>query len=73
MKIKNNSMKLCMLFELEEGDIFLYENCYYIAGETCMIDHRRNCYNLTLNTTKEFIINHTVYAWDGRQCELIVR
>lgn len=73
MKIKNGTLNLTTLFDIEVGDIFLYEEHYYIAGEINWCDHYRECYDLTINLHRQFTVNHTVYAWDGRNCELVIR
>ena len=72
MKIKNNSMKTDSLFNLDEGDIFLYNDHYYIAGEISFIDHRRECYDLSMNYVRIFTVNYEVISWNGNECELII-
>lgn len=71
MKITNSSMKLKELFDLNDGNLFFYESHYYIAGEVDYLNHKRECYNLSLNVSRTFSINHTVYVFDD--CELIIR
>ena len=73
MKITNGTMKLSTLFDLDEGDIFLYEEHYYIAGTINYYDQTRECYDLTINLSRKFTVNHTCYAWYGENCELIIR
>ena len=71
MKITNSSMKLRELFDLNDGNLFFYESNYYIAGDVNYYNHTRECYNLSLNVSKTFTINHTVYTFED--CELIIR
>lgn len=73
MKITNNSVILKNLFEIEEGDIFLHGGHYYIAGEINFIDHKRDCYDLSINMIRTFMQNLIVYSWCGDKCELIIR
>lgn len=72
MKIKNNSMKTSTIFDLEKGDIFLYEDNYYIASEIDWCAHMRICYDLTNNNMFKFYDNKSVVAWDRNECELII-
>lgn len=72
MKIKNNSMKISTIFDLENGDIFLYEDGYYIAGEIDWCGHVRICYDLSNNIMFKFYDNKSVVAWDRHECELII-
>lgn len=73
MKITNGSLKLSTIFDLDEEDIFLYEGNYYIAGRIDYCNHRRECYNLTLNLTRTFTVNFECYGWNSENCELIIR
>ena len=73
MKITNGSLNLTTIFDLDDEDIFLYEEHYYIAGTIDYYNRRRECYDITLNTARTFTVNHTCYAWSGENCELIIR
>lgn len=72
MKITNGTLKLSTIFELDDEDIFLYEEHYYIAGRIDY-NHYRESYDITLNTERTFTVNDTCYAWSGKNCELIIR
>lgn len=73
MKINNKSITTDAIFNIEEGDIFLFNDHYYIAGEIDWHSHMRVCYDLTINREKKFTNNEAVVAWDKNTCELILR
>lgn len=73
MKINNKSMKTSTIFDLEDGDIFLFEDAYYIASDIDWCSHLRTCYNLNINSVRNFTVNREVVAWDRNECELNIR
>lgn len=72
MKIENGNVNIKKLFDLKVGDIFLCDDCYYIAGRINMCDLTRTCYNLLYDNTETFHNNIKVTYWEKDNVSLVL-
>lgn len=70
MIIQLANRKISTVMALDNGDVFKYGDCYYIAGEINMPDNCRECYNLTSSYVCRLRRNPAVEYWHSDEATL---
>lgn len=72
MRIMKAERNISQVMALDNGDIFILNDYYYVTGEINMIDNCRECYNLTLNCVSKIRCNIIVEYWHGDNVKLLL-
>lgn len=65
MIIQLANRKISDIMSLDNGDVFKFGDCYFIAGEINMPDNCRECFNLTSGYVCKLRHNPVVEYWHG--------
>lgn len=71
MRIMKEERNISQIMALDNGDIFILNDYYYVTGEINMMDDYRECYNLSLNCLSK-MRNNTVEYWHGENVKLLL-
>lgn len=70
MTIKHQDRNIDVVMGLCKGDVFKYNDDYYVAGEFIAQENCRECYNLSQNHVLKMRFNPVVEYWRGDEAIL---
>lgn len=72
MRIMNAERNISPVLSLDDGDIFEFDGCYYIACGVNYVDSIRECFNLSTNNVVKFHNNPMVEYWHSANVKLLL-